>query len=140
MGATALHETEVHDDSGRESGDVLNVAPDAVEVRRHAGVAAGVGLTAAAVAIAYFARATQTGAPLDWAFAVVMGLLGRLLAGRARRRTHAAARGRRAGHPDPVGSRLARPARGPRSTTSSTPRAADCCATAAWSSYPTTPS
>ena len=76
MGATALHETEVHDDSGMESGDVLNVAPDAVEVRRHAGVAAGVGLTAAAVAIAYFARATQTGAPLDWAFAVVMGLLG----------------------------------------------------------------
>ena len=76
MGATALHETEVHDESGTESGDVLSVAPDAVEVRRHAGVAAGVGLTAAAVAIAYFARATQTGAPLDWAFAVVMGLLG----------------------------------------------------------------
>lgn len=84
MGATALHETEVHDESGKESGkesgDVLSVAPDAtsthLEVRRHAGVAAGVGLTASGVAIAYLARATQSGAPLDWAFAVVMGLLG----------------------------------------------------------------
>ena len=80
MGATALHETEVHDESGKESGDLLSVAPDAtsthLEVRRHAGVAAVVGLTASGVAIAYLARATQSEAPLDWAFAVVMGLLG----------------------------------------------------------------
>ncbi len=76
MGATALHESEVHDERGPEDG--LSVAPDAthLEVRRHAGVAAGVGLTASAVAIAYLARATQTGVPLDWAFALTMGLLG----------------------------------------------------------------
>ena len=55
---------------------MLSVAPDAVEVRRHAGVAAGVGLTASAVAIAYLGRATQSGSALDWAFVVAMGLLG----------------------------------------------------------------
>ena len=54
----------------------LAVAPDAVEVRRSAAVAAGVGLTASAVAIAYLGRATQTGSVLDWAFVVAMGLLG----------------------------------------------------------------
>ena len=52
------------------------VVPDHVEVRRHAGVAAGVGLTASAVAIAYLGRATQSGSALDWAFVAVMGLLG----------------------------------------------------------------
>ena len=78
MGA-AMHETEVHtDETGQGSGhgDVLSVAPDVVEVRRHAGVAAGVGLTASAVAIAYLGRATQSGSALDWAFVVGMGLLG----------------------------------------------------------------
>lgn len=78
MGA-AMHETEVHaDETGQGSGhgDVLSVAPDVVEVRRHAGVAAGVGLTASAVAIAYLGRATQSGSALDWAFVVAMGLLG----------------------------------------------------------------
>jgi cytoskeleton protein RodZ len=59
-----------------ESEDLLSVAPDGIEVRRHAGVAAGVGLTAAAVAIAYLGRATQSGSALDWAFVVAMGLLG----------------------------------------------------------------
>ena len=78
MGAAAVHETEVHDERGADTGDVLGVAPDPshVEVRRHAGVAAGVGLTASAVAIAYLGRATQTGSALDWAFVVAMGLLG----------------------------------------------------------------
>lgn len=78
MGA-AMHETEVHTDGtgqGSGHGDVLSVAPDVVEVRRHAGVAAGVGLTASAVAIAYLGRATQSGSALDWAFVVAMGLLG----------------------------------------------------------------
>jgi hypothetical protein len=78
MGA-AMHETEVHTDEtgqGGGHGDVLSVAPDVVEVRRHAGVAAGVGLTASAVAIAYLGRATQSGSALDWAFVVAMGLLG----------------------------------------------------------------
>ncbi|KQV69673.1 hypothetical protein ASC64_07505 [Nocardioides sp. Root122] len=77
MGAAALHENGPHDlDRTAGNGEVLTVAPDAVEVRRHAGIAAGVGLTASAVAIAYLARATQTGAVLDWAFAIGMGLLG----------------------------------------------------------------
>ncbi len=78
MGA-AMHETEVHTDGtgqGSGHGDVLSVAPDVVEVRRHAGVSAGVGLTASAVAIAYLGRATQSGSALDWAFVVAMGLLG----------------------------------------------------------------
>ncbi len=75
MGAAAVHETDSFDTEGH-APDVLVVAPDAVEVRRHAGVAAGVGLTASAVAIAYLARATQTGSVLDWAFAVAMGVLG----------------------------------------------------------------
>ena len=73
MGAM-LDENEV--DSAHESEDVLSVAPDGIEVRRHAGVAAGVGVTASAVAIAYLGRATQGGSALDWAFVVVMGLLG----------------------------------------------------------------
>lgn len=77
MGASSqglLNETEI--DSSHESEDVLSVAPDGIEVRRHAGVAAGVGLTASAVAIAYLGRATQSGSALDWAFVVAMGLLG----------------------------------------------------------------
>ena len=69
-----MQENEVHEDG--EHGEVLGLTPDAVEVRRHAGVAAGVGLTASAVAIAYFGRATQSGSALDWAFVAVMGLLG----------------------------------------------------------------
>ncbi len=66
------------DTTWTESGEheSLAVAPDAVEVRRSAAVAAGVGLTASAVAIAYLGRATQTGSVLDWAFVVAMGLLG----------------------------------------------------------------
>src|SRR5688572_33008377 len=74
--SAAVHETEVHGGHEPESGDVLGVAPDAVEVRRSAAVAAGVGLTASAVAIAYLGRATHTGSVLDWAFVVAMGLLG----------------------------------------------------------------
>jgi cytoskeleton protein RodZ len=74
--SAAVHEAEVHDERGPADGDVLGLAPDAVEVRRHAGVAAGVGLTASAVAIAYLARATQSGSALDWAFVAAMGLLG----------------------------------------------------------------
>ncbi|QSF59114.1 RodZ family helix-turn-helix domain-containing protein [Nocardioides sp. zg-1228] len=78
MGATsmqaAVHEDDNHAATGEPGG--LAVAPDAVEVRRSAAVAAGVGLTASAVAIAYLARATQSGSALDWAFVVAMGLLG----------------------------------------------------------------
>lgn len=72
--STVLNENEVLDDDS--TGPVPAVVPDHVEVRRHAGVAAGVGLTASAVAIAYLGRATQSGSALDWAFVAVMGLLG----------------------------------------------------------------
>jgi hypothetical protein len=54
----------------------LGLAPDAVEVRRNAGLAAFVGAVASGVAIAYLARATDTGASLDWMLAAVMGVLG----------------------------------------------------------------
>jgi hypothetical protein len=76
MGAAEVQETEDHTTGTGAHGEGLSVAPDAVEVRRHAGVAAGVGLTASAVAIAYLGRATRTGSVLDWAFVVAMGLLG----------------------------------------------------------------
>ena len=75
MGATAVHEMDAPE-TEEHGSEVLSVAPDAVEVRRHAGVAAGVGLTASAVAIAYFARAAQTASVLDWVLAIAMGLLG----------------------------------------------------------------
>lgn len=54
----------------------LGLAPDAVEVRRNAGLAAFVGALASGVAIAYLARAANTGAPLDWGLAAVMSVLG----------------------------------------------------------------
>lgn len=79
MGARSV-QPAVHEDdtTWTEPGEheSLAVAPDAVEVRRSAAVAAGVGLTASAVAIAYLGRATQTGSVLDWALVVAMGLLG----------------------------------------------------------------
>lgn len=75
MGA-ALQDHEIHDELEGEQSDILGLAPDHLEVRRHAGVAAGVGLTASAVAIAYFGRATQSGSALDWGFVAAMGLLG----------------------------------------------------------------
>lgn len=55
---------------------VLTAAPDAVEVRRNGGLAALLGGASCAVAIGYLARAASTGAVLDWALAVVLGLLG----------------------------------------------------------------
>lgn len=72
--STVLNENEVFDEDSAGVGPAA--VPDHVEVRRHAGVAAGVGLTASAVAIAYLGRAAQSGTALDWAFVVVMGLLG----------------------------------------------------------------
>ena len=61
---------------GSPSNEPLGLAPDAVEVRRNGGLAALIGALASAVAIAYLARATGTGAMLDWVLAVVMGLVG----------------------------------------------------------------
>lgn len=75
--STILDEDDVAGTWDEETaGPTPAVVPDHVEVRRHAAVAAGVGLTASAVSIAYLGRATQTGSALDWAFVVAMGLLG----------------------------------------------------------------
>lgn len=63
-------------DSGEDQPGSLAVAPDAVEVRRNAVVAALVGGLGAALAIAYLARAASGGGALDWVLAGVMGLLG----------------------------------------------------------------
>ncbi len=54
----------------------LALAPESVVVRRNAGLAAAIGGVASAVAIAYLARATESGAVLDWLLAVGLGLLG----------------------------------------------------------------
>ena len=62
------------DDDDRRTA--LTLAPDAVEVRRNAGLAALVGGLASAVAIAYLARASTTGALLDWVLAGGLAVLG----------------------------------------------------------------
>lgn len=70
---------ELRDLESEESdvtSESLTLTPDAVEVRRNAGLAAGVGVVASAVAIAYLARAVSGGGALDWMLATVMGLLG----------------------------------------------------------------
>jgi len=60
--------------SGRSTA--LALAPESVLVRRNAGLAATIGALASGVAIAYLARATETGAVLDWVMAAGLGLLG----------------------------------------------------------------
>ena len=54
----------------------LALAPEGVVVRRNAGLAALVGGPASAIAIAYLARAWESGALLDWTMATVLGVLG----------------------------------------------------------------
>ncbi len=76
MNSGAAEVLDQHDDDPQGAGEPLGLAPDVVEVRRNAGLAALVGALASAVSIAYLARATTTGAPLDWVLAVGMGLLG----------------------------------------------------------------
>ncbi|WP_341925933.1 helix-turn-helix transcriptional regulator [Nocardioides psychrotolerans] len=49
-----------------------------LEVRRHVPVAAGLGITASVLAIAYLVRASGTGAPLDWALCALMTVVGGL--------------------------------------------------------------
>ncbi len=63
-----------NDDPGTPTG--LALAPESVVVRRNAGLAALVGGLASAVAIAYLARASESGAVLDWTMAGVLGVLG----------------------------------------------------------------
>ncbi|WP_107704790.1 helix-turn-helix domain-containing protein [Nocardioides allogilvus] len=76
MGAAELRDTDLESAAGSETTESLSLTPDAVEVRRNAGLAAGVGAIASAVAIAYLARAVGGGGALDWLLATVMGLLG----------------------------------------------------------------
>jgi len=64
------------DDDQTPGAEPLGLAPDVVEVRRNAGLAALVGALASAVGIAYLARATGTGAVLDWVLASAMGVVG----------------------------------------------------------------
>ena len=61
------------DDAAR--GGQLALAPEPVDVRRNAGLMAVVGGGAAAIAIAYLARASATGAVWDWALAGVLALI-----------------------------------------------------------------
>lgn len=77
MGAAELYDTDGTDGATGADGSTesLSVAPEAVEVRRNGALAAAVGAVAAAIAIAYLARAAQTGAALDWVLAVVLGLV-----------------------------------------------------------------
>lgn len=76
MGAAELYDAEGPSSTTDEgAGESLSVAPEAVEVRRNGALAAAVGAVAAAIAIAYLARAAQTGAALDWVLAAVLGLV-----------------------------------------------------------------
>ncbi|WP_221767444.1 helix-turn-helix transcriptional regulator [Nocardioides sp. LS1] len=77
MSAAQVHDDRYDDQYDEQSTpEPLGLAPDPVEVRRNAGLAALVGGVASAVAIAYLARAAATGAVVDWTLAVLMGVLG----------------------------------------------------------------
>ncbi|MEJ7796800.1 MAG: helix-turn-helix domain-containing protein [Nocardioides sp.] len=67
-------DSEFTDETATPAG--LALAPESVVVRRNAGLAALVGGLASAVAIAYLARASESGAVFDWAMAAVLGVLG----------------------------------------------------------------
>lgn len=73
-GALRLHDDHLVED--HPAPESLGLAPDPVEVRRNAGLAALVGGVACAVGIAYLARATGSGSLLDWVLVLVMGTLG----------------------------------------------------------------
>jgi hypothetical protein len=69
-----VEEHGVADHRGGTDGQLL-LAPDAVEVRRNGGLMALVGAVAAAVAIAWLARASGSGAVVDWALTAVMATI-----------------------------------------------------------------
>jgi hypothetical protein len=76
MGAAELYDVDGGvEGTGDGATETLSVAPDAVEVRRNGALAAAIGGVAAAVAIAYLARAAHTGAAFDWVLAAVLGLV-----------------------------------------------------------------
>lgn len=76
MGAAEVRHDIDDADRSAPTSEPLGLAPDVVEIRRNAALAALVGALASATAIAYLARASTSGAALDWALAAVMGLLG----------------------------------------------------------------
>lgn len=63
------------DDVSVEESAVASADLGVLEVRRNGLVAGLVGVISAGVAIAYLARATQSGAALDWVLALCLGLL-----------------------------------------------------------------
>ena len=68
--------TQFHEElDGQPGPEPLGLAPDPVEVRRNAGLAALVGAIASAVGIAYLWRAVDSSAPLDWLLCLVMGAM-----------------------------------------------------------------
>lgn len=73
--STSEFESESLDHVSDTDGPALTVAGEIVEVRRNAGVSAGVGAVASAVGIAWFGRAIGTGSVLDWTLVAVMALL-----------------------------------------------------------------
>jgi hypothetical protein len=76
MGAAEVrHDIDHGHDREAPPSEPLGLAPDVVEIRRNAALAALVGALASATAIAYLARASTTGAVLDWVLAAVMGVL-----------------------------------------------------------------
>ncbi len=75
-GTAPVVEGDRFDDTDDQQRTALTIAPAALEVRRNAGLAALVGGLASTVAIAYLARATATGAVLDWVLAIGLALLG----------------------------------------------------------------
>lgn len=68
------HEDRDHEGAHHEGwgADVLQVAPEIVEVRRRRGLAAGVGVVATGVAIAYLQRSIDSGSVLDWLITAVL--------------------------------------------------------------------
>lgn len=58
------------------TGGVLGAAQEVIEVRRNGGLAGLVGVVSSIVAIAWLARAVQSGSLMDWVLFAVIGLLG----------------------------------------------------------------
>lgn len=74
MSEAPVFEPDPTDESDRSTA--LALAPESVVVRRNAALAATIGALGSGVAIAYLARAAETGAVIDWVLAVGLGLLG----------------------------------------------------------------
>jgi cytoskeleton protein RodZ len=74
---SAQHDEQQPDDSSGESSsfDETLDAANPVVVRRNAGLAALIGASASAIAIAYLWRASQSGALVDWALCLGLALI-----------------------------------------------------------------